>query len=45
MSQIKYALIGAGALGVVAVFLPMISMGGMSMSLWGFKPKGHRLCR
>jgi hypothetical protein len=37
MSQIKYALIGAGAIGVIAVFLPMVALGGESVSLWDMK--------
>ena len=35
MKQIKFALLGAGLLGVIAVFaLPFVSMGPISLTLW-----------
>lgn len=34
MKQLKFAIAGAGALGIIAVFLPYFSMGGESMTYW-----------
>ena len=35
MKQIKFALLGAGLLGVIAIFaLPFVSMGPISFTLW-----------
>lgn len=34
MKQLKFAIAGAGLLGIIAVFLPYFSMGGESMTYW-----------
>ena len=41
MKQIKFAILGAGILGIIAVFLPFVSMGPMSMSLWKLRELGE----
>src|SRR6185312_1369010 len=34
MKNLKFAIIASGVLGIIACFLPYISEGGMSASLW-----------
>ncbi len=34
MKQLKFAILGAGLLGLIGVFLPMVSSGKLSFSLW-----------
>tara|TARA_R110002096_G_scaffold401386_6_gene598320 strand:+ start:60640 stop:61008 length:369 start_codon:yes stop_codon:yes gene_type:complete len=34
MDNVKYAILGCGVIGLLGIFLPMISMGGQSISLW-----------
>jgi len=34
MENVKYAILGCGVLGLLGIFLPMVSMGGASISLW-----------
>jgi hypothetical protein len=34
MKQIKFAILGAGIIGLIAVFLPFVSVGPFSASLW-----------
>lgn len=34
MDNIKHVILGCGVLGLLGVFLPMVSMGGASISLW-----------
>lgn len=34
MKQLKFAIAGAGLLGIIAAFLPMVKPLGMSISLW-----------
>jgi hypothetical protein len=41
MKQIKFAILGAGILGIIAVFLPFISMGPLSVSLWKARQFGE----
>lgn len=36
MKNLKFAIIASGVLGLVACFLPYVSEGGLSMSLWDF---------
>jgi len=37
MKQLKFAIAGAGLLGVIATFLPMVEAMGISVSLWDVK--------
>ena len=37
MENIKYAILGCGILGALGIFLPMVSMGEQSISLWDAK--------
>jgi hypothetical protein len=37
MKQTKFAIIAAGVLGIIACFLPYISEGPISMSMWDFR--------
>ena len=43
MKQTKFAIIAAGILGIIAVFLPYISEGPISVSMWDFRnmPAGN----
>jgi hypothetical protein len=34
MNNLKFGVLACGVLGVIAVFLPFVSFGGASMSLW-----------
>jgi hypothetical protein len=34
MDNIKYAILGCGVIGLLGIFLPMVSMGGQSISFW-----------
>ncbi len=34
MDNVKHAILGCGVLGLLGIFLPMISMGDESISLW-----------
>ena len=34
MENVKYAILGCGVLGLLGVFLPMVSVGDASISLW-----------
>jgi hypothetical protein len=36
MKQLKYVLAGAGLIGIIAAFLPYISIEGHSMTFWDF---------
>ena len=38
MQNIKYVLLGCGVLGLLGIFLPMVSMGDASISLWDLRP-------
>ncbi len=37
MENVKYAILGCGVIGLLGIFLPMVSMGGQSISLWDVK--------
>jgi uncharacterized membrane protein len=37
MKQTKFVIIAAGVLGIIACFLPYISEGPLSMSMWDFR--------
>lgn len=37
MKQIKFGILGAGAIGLIAIFLPYISEGPLSLSFWKFR--------
>lgn len=42
MKNLKYVLIGAGVVGLIAVFaLPFVKLGPFSATLWKMKGKGH----
>jgi hypothetical protein len=37
MKQIKFAILGAGVIGLIAIFLPYISILGQSLKFWDFR--------
>jgi hypothetical protein len=37
MKQLKLGILGAGLVGLIAIFLPYISAGGQSMKFWDFR--------
>ena len=37
MKQIKFGILGAGVIGAIAIFLPYISEGPLSMKFWDFR--------
>lgn len=43
MKQTKFVIIAAGVLGIIALFLPYISEGPLSLSMWDFRklPSGN----
>jgi hypothetical protein len=43
MKNLKFAIVAAGVLGVVACFLPYVSEGPLSLSIWDFRkmPAGN----